>query len=136
MQVDFTGLAIVCPHCSSPGRRQVRQCTPKVSGALTSLDPRWGRSPCSRDELAQRLFKTWLLGSQQRSRARDAGRRPLGFPDRSEVRNLNQKSRQRKQQLRLRSRFPLIHRCWIQEASSLAVPLEVHQSTKSNRSLL
>ena len=42
MQVDFTGLAIIRPHRSSSDR--VRQCTPKVSGALTSLDPRWGRS--------------------------------------------------------------------------------------------
>ena len=32
MQVDFTGLAII------------RQRTPQVSIALTSLDPRWGRS--------------------------------------------------------------------------------------------
>ena len=56
--------------------------------------------PCSRDKLAQQLFKTedllwsswarprrpWLLGSQQRSRARDACKRPLGRLDRSEVR--------------------------------------------------
>ena len=42
VQVDFTGLAIIRPHRSSPNR--VRQCTPKVSVALTSLDPRWGRS--------------------------------------------------------------------------------------------
>ena len=41
-QVDFTGLAIIRPHRSSPDR--VPQCTPKVSGSLTSLDPRWGRS--------------------------------------------------------------------------------------------
>ena len=45
--------------------------------------------PCSRDELAQQLFKTddlprpgwarpWLPGSQQHSRARDACRRQLG----------------------------------------------------------
>ena len=43
VQVDFTGLAIIRPHRSSPDR-VVRQCTPKVSGALTSLDPKWGRS--------------------------------------------------------------------------------------------
>ena len=42
VHVDFTGLAIIRPHGSSPDR--VRQCTPKVSGALTSLDPWWGRS--------------------------------------------------------------------------------------------
>ena len=42
VQVDSTGLAIIRPHRSSPDK--VRQCTPKVSGALTSLDPRWGRS--------------------------------------------------------------------------------------------
>ena len=42
VQVDFTGLAIIRPHRSSPDR--VRQRTPKVSGALTSLYPRWGRS--------------------------------------------------------------------------------------------
>ena len=42
MQVDFTGLSFIRPYRSSPDR--VRQCTPKVSGALTSLDPRWGRS--------------------------------------------------------------------------------------------
>ena len=42
VQVDFTRLAIIRPHRSSPDR--VRQCTPKVSGAPTSLDPRWGRS--------------------------------------------------------------------------------------------
>ena len=42
VQVDFIGLAVIRPHRSSPDR--VRQCTPKVSGALTSLDPRWGRS--------------------------------------------------------------------------------------------
>ena len=38
----FHWVAIIRPHRSSPDR--VRQCTPKVSGALTSLDPRWGRS--------------------------------------------------------------------------------------------
>ena len=42
VQVDFTGLAIIRPHRSSPDR--VRQRTPKVGGAMTSLDPRWGRS--------------------------------------------------------------------------------------------
>ena len=40
VQVDFTGL-VRRPHHSSRGR--VQQCTPKVSLALTSLDPRWGR---------------------------------------------------------------------------------------------
>ena len=42
VQADFTGLAIKHPHRSSPD--WARQCTPKVSGALTSLDPRWGWS--------------------------------------------------------------------------------------------
>ena len=42
MQFDITGLAIIRPHRSSPDR--VRQRTPKVGGAMTSLDPRWGRS--------------------------------------------------------------------------------------------
>ena len=42
VQVDFTGLAIIRPHRSLPDR--VRQFTPKVIGALTSFDPRWGRS--------------------------------------------------------------------------------------------
>ena len=74
VQDDFTGLAIIRPHRSSQDR--VRQRTP----------------PCSRDELAQQLFKTddlprpgwasphrpWLPGSQQRSRASDACRRQLG----------------------------------------------------------
>ena len=45
VQVDFTGLAIIRPHRYSPDR--VRQCTPKASGALTSLDPRWVRSICA-----------------------------------------------------------------------------------------
>ena len=42
VQLDINGLAIIRPHRSSPIR--ARQYTPKVSGALTSLDPRWGRS--------------------------------------------------------------------------------------------
>ena len=42
VQVDFTGLAIIRPHRSLPD--MALQYTPKVSGALTSLDPRWGRS--------------------------------------------------------------------------------------------
>ena len=45
VQVDFTGLAIIRPHRSSPDRLQ--QCTPKVSGALTHLDPRWEMSSLS-----------------------------------------------------------------------------------------
>ena len=71
VQVDFTGLAIIRPHRTLPDR--VRQCTPKVSEALTT------ELPCSRDKLAQQLFKTedllwpgwarprrpWLLGSQE-----------------------------------------------------------------------
>ena len=40
VQVDCTGL-VLRPHRSSRGRVQL--CTPKVSLALTSLDPRWGR---------------------------------------------------------------------------------------------
>ena len=36
----------------------------------------------------------------------------------SKRQNLNQRSRQRKQQSPLRLRFPLIQRCWIQYASS------------------
>ena len=42
VQVDFTGLAFIRPHRSSQDR--VRRRTPQVSRALTSLDPRWGRS--------------------------------------------------------------------------------------------
>ena len=85
MQVDFTWLAIIGPHRSSPDR--VRQCTPKASGALTSLEVRV-EHPFSRDELAQQLFQTeallrpgrtrphklWLLGSQQ-----EAARKPLAI---------------------------------------------------------
>ena len=40
VRVDFTGL-VRRPHRSSRGT--VQQCTPKVSLAMTSLDPRWGR---------------------------------------------------------------------------------------------
>ena len=40
VQVDFTWLAIIRPHRSSSDR--ALQCIPHVSGALTSLDPRWG----------------------------------------------------------------------------------------------
>ena len=57
----------------------------------------------------------------------------------------NQQSRERQQQSPLRQRFRLTQGCWIQHASSrrstsrpcrrsLAVPQEVNQSTKSNRS--
>ena len=42
VQVDFTGLAIIRPHRSL--RHRVRQCTPEVSGAMISRDPRWGRN--------------------------------------------------------------------------------------------
>ena len=56
MQVDFTGL-VRHPHHFSRGR--VLQCTPKVSLALTSLDPRWGR--IIRDEVAQQLFKIEII---------------------------------------------------------------------------
>ena len=100
VQVDFTGLAFISSHRSSPER--VRQCTPKVSEAVTdqSRSEVGAEHTCSRNELAQQLFKTedllrpgwatprrpWLLGSQQRSRARDACRRPLERLDRSEVR--------------------------------------------------
>ena len=41
------------PHRSSRGR--VQQCTPKVSLALTSLDPCYG------DEVVQQLFKIEIL---------------------------------------------------------------------------
>ena len=97
VQVDFTGLAIIR---SSPDR--VRQCTPKDSGALTSLDPRWGRSIRAlamsslnnssskpKDLLWPgwaRPRRPWLIGSQQHSRARDACWRQLGRLDRAEVR--------------------------------------------------
>ena len=89
MQADFTGLAIVRPHRSSPDR--VRQCTPKVSGALSTDQ---SRSEVEGGVLALamslllaqqpgwvRSRRPWLLGSQQRSRARDVCRRPLGHLD-------------------------------------------------------
>ena len=82
VHVDFTGLAIIRPHRSSPDR--VRQCTPKVSGALTS--PRNSSKPRTPRPGWARPRRPWLLGSQQRSRARDACSRPPGRLDRSEVR--------------------------------------------------
>ena len=88
-------LAIIRPHRSSPDR--VRQCVyPEgqwstdqsrsevgvralaMSSLSNSSKP---RTSCDRVGLGP-----WLLGSQQRSRARDACRRPLGRLDRSEVR--------------------------------------------------
>ena len=99
VQVDFTGLAIIRPHHSSP--RQGTAMYPEGQWSTDQSRSEVGAEhPCSRNELAQQLFKTedllrpgwarprrpWLLGSQQRSRARDACRRPLGRLDRSDVR--------------------------------------------------
>ena len=70
VQVDFTGLAIIRPHRSSPDR--VLQCTPKVSGALTSLDPRWGRSI--------RALAMSSLSNSSKPRT-SCGRVGLGLPD-------------------------------------------------------
>ena len=90
VQVDFTGLAIIRPHSSSPDRVRLH---PEGQWSTDQSRSEVGAEhPCSRDELAQQLLKTedllrpgwarprrpWLLGSQQRSRARDACRRPLG----------------------------------------------------------
>ena len=122
-----------------------------------------GGASVSRDELAQQLFKTddlprlgwaqprrpWLPGSQQRSRARDACRRLLeAITDLRCERHLESaisRSRERQQRSPLRLRFRLTQGCWFQHASSrrspsrpcrrsLAVPQEVNQSTKSDRS--
>ena len=59
VQVDFTGL-VRRPHRSSRGR--IQQCTPKVSLALSSLDPRWGWIISAyRGEGAQQLFKIEII---------------------------------------------------------------------------
>ena len=55
--VEFTGL-VRRPHRSSRGR--VQQCTPKVSLALTSLDPKWGRI-IRAIVIAQQLFKIEII---------------------------------------------------------------------------
>ena len=94
--------------------------------------------PCSRDELAQQLFKTddlprpgwarphkpWLPGSQQRSRARDACKRQLGAMTdlRCEREHVHQQSRERQQQSPLRLRFRLTQGCWNQHAPSRRSP--------------
>ena len=90
VQVDFTGLVIIRPHRSSQDRVPAypvgQQCTDQSRSKVGA------EHPCSREELAQQLFKTddpprqgwasphrpWLPGSQRRSRARDACRRQLG----------------------------------------------------------
>ena len=131
VQVDFTGLAILT--------RQGTARTPLVSRALTNLDPRLlVVHPCFRDKLTQQLFKIddllrpgwtrphmpWLSGSQQRSRARDACRRQLGepWPIGWMNGNLNQQSRERRQQSPLRLRFRVTQGCWIQHAPSRQSP--------------
>ena len=66
VQIAFTGIAIISPHRFSLDR--VRQCTSKVSVALTNLDPRWRQSIGA-------PRRPWLHGSQHRSRTRDTCRR-------------------------------------------------------------